>query len=320
MSRTLHFSPTAAFLALALAASASAQCGEQTATNCAKGDIVETAVKAGSFTTLATALKHTGLIPALQGDGPFTVFAPTDEAFAKLPKGTLEHLLQPENKATLAAILKYHVVSGELKAKQVVGRTFMTTLQGQRMDVRVSDGAFVDQARIVKTDIACTNGVIHVIDEVILPTTDSILTTASKAGTFKTLAAAITAAELGDALSGPGPFTVFAPSDAAFAKLPKGTLASLLKPENKAKLIQILKLHVVSGRVYSDQALAAGTAPTLEGSSVEIAVKAGVARVNSARLAATDIEASNGVIHVIDTVLLPEVRVSKRSSPTKSWF
>lgn len=133
-------------------------------------DIVETAVAAGSFKTLAAALKAADLVDALKGEGPFTVFAPTDEAFAKLPKGTLESLLKPENKAKLVAILKYHVVSGNVMAKDVVKLTEAKTLQGSAAKITVKDGSVsVDKAKVTKTDIVASNGVIHVIDSVILP-------------------------------------------------------------------------------------------------------------------------------------------------------
>jgi uncharacterized surface protein with fasciclin (FAS1) repeats len=315
---------TAALFALSLPTTAIAQCDSSkkvSQRDSAKTDIVSTAVAAGSFKTLAAALKAADLIGALQADGPFTVFAPTDAAFAKLPAGTVENLLKPENKGALTAILTYHVVAETLDAKHVTGRSSLGSLQGQRIPVSTEHGVRVGTANVVKADIWCTNGVIHVIDSVILPSTDSILTTAAKAGSFKTLAAAIGAAGLAEALSGPGPFTVFAPTDAAFAKLPEGTIATLLKPENKAKLVQILKLHVVSGRVYSDQALKAGSAKTLEGSTLTIGVEGGVARVGASKLIKTDIQAANGVIHVIDEVLLPQTRVSQ--APIRSertWY
>lgn len=133
-------------------------------------DIVTTAIAAGQFKTLAAALQAAGLVETLQGDGPFTVFAPTDEAFAKLPKGTVEELLKPENKAKLAGILTYHVVAGKVMAKDVAVLKSAKTVQGQSFAVAVKDGKVaVDGANVVKTDIACTNGVIHVIDSVILP-------------------------------------------------------------------------------------------------------------------------------------------------------
>jgi len=133
-------------------------------------DIVDTAVAAGSFNTLAAALKAAGLVETLKGPGPFTVFAPTDEAFAKLPTGTLESLLKPENKAKLAAILTYHVVPGKVMAADVVKLTSAKTVNGQSVKIAVNDGkVMVDGANVVKTDIAASNGVIHVIDAVLLP-------------------------------------------------------------------------------------------------------------------------------------------------------
>jgi len=133
-------------------------------------DIVDTAVAAGSFTTLAKALQAAGLVETLKGAGPFTVFAPTDEAFAKLPAGALEDLLKPENKAKLTAVLTYHVVPGKVMASQVTGLTSAKTVNGEPLSIAVKDGAvMVGGAKVVKTDIAASNGVIHVIDSVLLP-------------------------------------------------------------------------------------------------------------------------------------------------------
>ncbi len=269
-------------------------------------DIVTTAVEAGSFKTLVAAVKAAGLVETLQGKGPFTVFAPTDEAFAKLPAGTVETLLKPENKQKLISILTYHVVAGKVLAADVVKLNAAPTVNGQRVDIKV-DGAKVkvDQANVVATDIVTSNGVIHVIDQVILPSSDDLVTTADKAGTFKTLIAAAKAAGLAPVLTGDQPLTVFAPTDAAFAKLPVGTVETLLKPENKDKLAAILKFHVVPGRMYSNDVLAKKELKTVQGGTLTAAVKDGVASINGAVLVATDIDASNGVIHVIDTVLLP---------------
>jgi len=271
-----------------------------------KKDIVDTAVNAGSFKTLAAALGAADLVEALKGEGPFTVFAPTDAAFQKLPAGTVETLLKPENKDKLIAILTYHVVSGKVASKDVVKLKGAQTLNGQRVDIQAQGGKVkVDNASVEAVDIQCSNGIIHVIDSVILPSDKNIVVTASEAEKFKTLLAAAQAAGLADVLASKGPFTVFAPTDEAFAKLPEGTIATLLKPENKEKLAAILKYHVVSGRVYSEDALAAGKAKTLQGKKIKVSASNGVAKVNNAKLLATDIDASNGVIHIIDTVLMP---------------
>lgn len=133
-------------------------------------DIVDTAVEAGQFNTLAAALEAADLVDTLKGDGPFTVFAPTDEAFAKLPEGTVESLLKPENREQLVAVLTYHVVPGKVYAADVVNLTEATTVNGAAVSIQVMDGSVhIDNANVIKTDIVASNGVIHVIDSVILP-------------------------------------------------------------------------------------------------------------------------------------------------------
>jgi uncharacterized surface protein with fasciclin (FAS1) repeats len=133
-------------------------------------DIVDTAVAAGSFKTLAAALQAAGLVDTLKGPGPFTVFAPTDEAFAKLPAGTVDELLKPENKEKLAAILTYHVVAGKVTAAQVMKINSAKTVNGASVAISVNGGTvMVDGAKVIKADIMCSNGVIHVIDSVLMP-------------------------------------------------------------------------------------------------------------------------------------------------------
>lgn len=133
-------------------------------------DIVDTAVAAGSFKTLVAALQAAGLVDTLKGKGPYTVFAPTDEAFAKLPAGTLEDLLKPENKAKLTAILTYHVVPGKVMAAQVSKMKLAKTVNGESLAISTNGGVvMVDNAKVIKADILCSNGVIHVIDSVVLP-------------------------------------------------------------------------------------------------------------------------------------------------------
>ncbi|MFM2124465.1 MAG: hypothetical protein RL328_916 [Acidobacteriota bacterium] len=134
-----------------------------------KADIVDTAVAAGSFKTLVAAVQAAGLVDTLKGSGPFTVFAPTDEAFAKLPSGTVQELLKPENKEKLQAILKYHVVPGKYMAADVMKLDSAPTAQGQNVALHHHDGVMVDNAKVVTADVAASNGVIHVIDSVILP-------------------------------------------------------------------------------------------------------------------------------------------------------
>lgn len=175
-----HRSKRAAYPLLAMALAITALLGTgavwqqahaATTENAKSKDIVETAVGAGSFTTLVKALEAADLVDALKGEGPFTVFAPTDEAFAALPAGTVEDLLRPENKEKLRAILLYHVVSGKYKAADVVklNGQEVKTLQGDKVKIKAKTGVMVDKARVVKTDVMASNGVIHVIDAVIMP-------------------------------------------------------------------------------------------------------------------------------------------------------
>ena len=277
-------------------------------------DIVDTAVADGRFTTLAAALEAAGLVETLKGEGPFTVFAPTDDAFAALPAGTLDELLKPENKQQLTDILTYHVVSGKVMAADVSGLTSATTVLGKDVAIKVDMGnVYINDAKVIITDIETSNGVIHVIDAVILPPSDeaaaesnTIVDVAVADGRFTTLVAAVEAAGLVETLSGEGPFTVFAPTDDAFGALPAGTLDSLLLPENKQQLTDILTYHVVSGKVMAADVVTLTSAPTVLGKDITITVKDGKVYLNdTVQVIITDVEASNGVIHVIDAVLLP---------------
>ncbi|MBL7646205.1 MAG: fasciclin domain-containing protein [Candidatus Hydrogenedentes bacterium] len=263
--------------------------------------IVETAVAAGDFGTLVAAVKAAGLAETLSGAGPFTVFAPTDAAFAKLPAGTVEALLA--NPEKLKSILLFHVVSGKVMAKDVTGLKSAPTVFGQDLAVDASDGVKINGATVTAADIICSNGVIHVIDTVLLP--KNVVEIAAGNEDFSTLVAAVTAAGLAETLSGEGPFTIFAPTNEAFAKLPAGTVEDLLKPENKAKLAAILTYHVVPGKVMAADVAGLSKATTVQGGDVSIKSKRDTVTINGAKVTATDIVGTNGVIHVIDTVILP---------------
>ena len=285
--------------------------------------IVEIAVADGRFGTLAAALEAADLVEALSGDGPFTVFAPTDDAFAALPEGTVEGLL--EDIPALTDILLYHVVSGDVKAADVVTLESAETLQGGSLTITVEgDVVRINGAQVVIADIEASNGTIHVIDAVLLPPApDEAATEPTEApteapegeqpgtivdiavadGRFETLVAALGAADLAEALAGEGPFTVFAPTDDAFAALPEGTVEGLL--EDIPALTAILLYHVVAGDVKAADVVTLESAETLQGGSLSISVEGDVVRINDAQVVIADIEASNGTIHVIDAVLLP---------------
>lgn len=307
--------PTLAFLlvfGVMLNVTLSAQCNDQEAStkliSKAKTplSLVETAIADGRFKTLVAAVGAAELVETLQGKGPFTLFAPTDSAFEKLPKGAISTLLKPEMKNRLTSILTWHVVPGTNLATEVSKIGFLPTVNGQRLPITISeDSVRVAGAKVIITDIKCSNGVIHVIDTVMMPASQNIAEVAKAAGTFGTLLTAATKAGLLPALTGAGPLTIFAPTDAAFAALPKGTVESLLKPANKSKLVAILKYHIVSGRLYSPRLLKKGKAKTLQGRSLQIKLANGKAFANQATLLNTDIESTNGVIHVVDQVLIP---------------
>ncbi len=277
-----------------------------------KQSIAEIAVD-GGFNTLVAALDAADLVETLSGDGTFTVFAPTDDAFAALPEGMLEELLaDPE---TLKQILLYHVVGDVVMAETVVTLDEAETLEGSMVAIDVVDGnVFLNDSQVTSTDIEASNGVVHVIDKVLVPDMKEVASNETPeesksiaeiavAGGFNTLVAALSAADLVETLSGDGAFTVFAPTDDAFAALPEGMLEGLLA--DTESLTQILLYHVVGDVVMADTVVTLDEAETLEGSKVEIEVVDGKVFVNDSQVTSTDIEASNGVIHVIDKVLVP---------------
>ncbi len=266
-------------------------------------NIVQTAESAGAFGTLLAALDVAGLTGTMAEGGPFTVFAPTDEAFADLPAGVVEALLG--DTSLLTSVLTYHVVAGEIASSQIVGSASVETLNGAAVEVSLESGSvFVNHSRVTVADIVAENGIIHVIDRVLIPGVIlDLLQTAERAGSFTTLLAAVDAAGLAGALRGEGPFTVFAPTDEAFAQFPAEVLAGLLAdPE---ALAAVLTYHVVAGELLSPGVVAATSLTTLNGAAVEVTVEGGAVRINNAQVVAVDVKATNGVIHVIDAVLLP---------------
>jgi transforming growth factor-beta-induced protein len=293
----------------------------ETAETATRLDIVDAALADGRFTTLAAALSAAGLVDTLKGEGPFTVFAPTDEAFAALPAGTVEALLM--DIPALTDILLYHVVAGAVPAAQVVeldGQE-VETIQGSTVSIAVRGGSVYlnETTQVIITDIETSNGIIHVIDAVLLPESGeagaplmNIVETAVADGRFTTLAAALGAAGLVETLESAGPFTVFAPTDEAFAALPAGTVEALLA--DIPALTDILLYHVVSGEVLAADVVSLDgqeVETALAGSSIRIGLDMGSVVLNdSARVIITDIQTSNGIIHVIDAVLLPPAEES----------
>lgn len=268
------------------------------------GTIVEVAQDAG-FGTLLAALDAAGLTGTLEVDGPFTVFAPTDEAFAAIAPEVLNNLLADTE--LLTAVLTYHVVPGAFGSSDVVGLSSAPTLNGKPLSITVEEGSVkVDNATVTATDVSASNGIIHVIDQVLLPESiEDIVQVAQSAGFFNTLLAAVEAAGLTGVLKGDGPFTVFAPTDDAFAAVPADALASLLAdPE---ALAAVLTYHVVPGDLRAADVLATSSLITVNGAPATISLDGqGLPRIDNAIITATDIDARNGTIHVIDRVNFPQ--------------
>ncbi len=267
-----------------------------------RADIVQTARNAGSFKTLLAALEAAGLTDALRGDGPFTVFAPSDTAFAALGQDAIAELLKPANRDQLKSILTYHVVPDAVTATQAARTPVADTLEGTSVLLRPKGKTvMVDRATVVQADIRASNGVIHVIDRVLTPT--DLLETAQIAGQFDTLLSAARLAGLADALQQPGQErTLLAPTDKAFASLPEGALAELTQPANRERLKAVLSYHVLGRRLLVTEY----ATETLQGQKVTIKPVGGVT-VNGSRVVLADIKTTNGVIQVLDGVLMPDL-------------
>ena len=270
--------------------------------------VVDVIVNSADHDTLEAAVVAAGLADDLSGPGPFTVFAPTDAAFAYLPAGTIETLLMDPTGA-LSNILLYHVVGSQALSTDLTTGQMITTLQGQDVTVTIgTNGVMINGAMVTVADITTGNGVVHVIDAVLLPQapqTNTILDIVINSADHDTLEATVIAAGLQGSLSGSGPLTLFAPTDAAFANLPAGTIEALLA--NTGELSNILLYHVTSGSVLSTDLSDGQQIPTLTFFPLlTVTIGANGVMINNAMVTVADIVADNGVVHVIDAVLLPE--------------
>ncbi|MBV0914196.1 fasciclin domain-containing protein [Rhodobacteraceae bacterium ASV31] len=372
MKRTLVSGATAFALSAGLANAAAHEAANPMvggAEMFADRNIIENAVNSPIHTTLVAAVQAAGLVETLQGEGPFTVFAPTDDAFGKLPDGTVETLVMPENKDMLTEILTCHVIGAAAMSDAIGGMIAddngahpVETLGGCTLTARM-DGDMItltdeqgNVATVTTADVKQSNGVIHVIDTVMLPAAEeapmeeaamdsdmsdeemamvddvprvggapmfpsrTIVENAVNSADHTTLVAAVQAAGLVDVLSSEGPFTVFAPVNAAFDALPAGTVETLLQPENKDTLTKVLTAHVVAGTLTADEIRRQERASrdgfyhltTISGDALSArVVSSGNIYIydesgNAYVLTQTDVMQSNGVIHVIEGVLLPK--------------
>ncbi|MFK7759027.1 MAG: CIA30 family protein [Phycisphaerales bacterium] len=269
------------------------------------GDSSLSAVAKGAgLTTLLSLVDAADL--KLPANERVTIFAPTNDAFAQLPKDLVSFLTSPEGKDTLRSVLSYHVVIGDVASSDLLSRSVVSTANTQRLSVSTDNGLRVNESRILAVDVPFDGGTVHVIDKVFIPELSAISELLLNTSELSTLLAAVDAAGLADQL-GPenAPWTVFAPVNSAFSDLPDGVLASLLESKNRNTLIEILGLHVVPGKIYSNELLVQGRAQTLFGSNIKFSLDGGELVVNGARIITSDVEASNGVVHLIEEVLLP---------------
>ena len=267
--------------------------------------VVDIVVNSENHNTLETAVIAAGLVETLSGDGPFTVFAPTDDAFAALPDGTLDAVLADND--MLTAILTYHVVGSTALSTDLMDGMAVTTLNGEDVTVTINmDGVFINDAQVTLADIAADNGVVHVIDAVLLPApppSNTVVDIIVNSEAHTTLETAVIAAGLAGTLSGDGPFTVFAPTDAAFANVPAETLDAVLA--DPALLTAILTYHVVGSTALSTDLMDGMAVTTLNGADVTVTINMDGVFINDAQVTVADLVADNGVVHVIDAVLLP---------------
>ena len=283
------------------------------------GKVLGIAESDGRFTTLLAAVEAAGLTDTLKGEGPFTILAPSDEAFAKLPEGTVESLLLPENIESLRDILLHHVVSGEVNSHAILGLKSAEPLSCNPVSIFIDDRdhtIYVDGSKVTQANIAASNGLIHVIDTVLIPAeepTQSIVEIAAADVRFSTLVTALTAADLVDTVNGSEALTVFAPTNEAFNKLPEGLLETLLEPANVNQLRTVLLYHVLGSEGRAGALSRLPQAPTLAEQRLNLLPSAEGLSINNAQVAIPDLLATNGVIHAIDTVLLPTLEPESRN-------
>ena len=268
----------------------------------AQNTITDIVVNSPDHTILEIAVLAAGLEGTLAGPGPFTVFAPTDAAFAALPAGTIDAVLADTD--LLTSILTYHVVSGDVRSTDLMDGMVVATLNGKDITVTINtDGVFINNAQVTVADVVADNGVVHVLDMVLLPPSNTITDIVVNSPDHTILETAVLAAGLEGTLAGPGPFTVFAPTDAAFAALPAGTIDAVLADTDL--LTSILTYHVVSGDVRSTDLMDGMVVATLNGKDITVTINTDGVFINNAQVTVADVVADNGVVHVIDAVLLP---------------
>ncbi len=266
--------------------------------------VVDVIVGSEDHNILEAAVLAAGLETTLSGDGPFTIFAPTDAAFEALPEGTIDALLADPS-GDLTDILLYHAISGDIRSTDLSDGQTTATINGKDITVSITnEGVFINDAQVTVVDLVTDNGVIHVIDAVLLPPRVTVVDVIVGSEDHNILEAAVLAAGLETTLSGDGPFTIFAPTDAAFEALPEGTIDALLA-DPSGDLTDILLYHAISGDIRSTDLSDGQTAATINGAEVTVSITNEGIFINDAQVIVADLATDNGVVHVIDAVLLP---------------
>jgi uncharacterized surface protein with fasciclin (FAS1) repeats len=280
-------------------------------------DLFDTVKSTSGHELFVKAVEASGLESQLRSQGPYTVFIPTDEALSRYAQDKGINLNRPQNQQ-LADILRYHIVPGYLAGTDLYVVPAATTLQGDPVSLSVKGGhAYVDGARVIGSDVSASNGYIYVIDGVLTPgdgtyaekaprpAPQTLLETASKEGSYNTFVKAVKAAGLQDKLQS-GHYTVFAPTDQAFAKLPKGSVESLLKPENRHQLEHFLNSHIVPGRVVQEDLAIEGKATAASGETLHVSESGRTFKVEQAKVVEANTAPSNGVLYGVDSVVLTD--------------
>jgi uncharacterized surface protein with fasciclin (FAS1) repeats len=274
-----------------------------------KVDIVHLAQRNADLSTLVSALTAGKLVATLEGAGPFTVFAPSNEAFNKIPKAKLTQLLGDQK--MLDQILEYHVLSGSFTMRDLQATKVIETLEKEEVVVRsIGNEIMINNADVTEADLEATNGFVHVIDKVLVPPdfpmelySENIVELAESQPDLSTLVQALIVGKLTATLSGVGPYTVFAPTNEAFAKIPSTDLQKLL--DNPTELDRVLEYHVLAGHFNMRDLMAVRSVATLEGDKVNVSGSGEAIDVNNAKVIKADLGATNGIVHLIDTVLMP---------------
>jgi uncharacterized surface protein with fasciclin (FAS1) repeats len=282
-----------------------ATAGERASSTKPRKSIVEALRSSKGLRSFAKLVDAAGMATVLEAEGPFTVLVPTEAAFANLGEGAFDRLVEQQDRDRLRTIVSNHILRGGLGAADLADRSGVRSLADRRLAVEHKFGVLtVGRAAIKAANIPATNGIIHTISGVLQPVESDLMTVAGKVGPYATLIELIESAGLRDSLAGKGPYSLFAPTNRAFERLPAGTLDRLRDPAHRKELIELLRRHIVPGRIYAEDALRAGRLTNLNGEVLSFRLMDGRETLAGAHVYETNVDAGNGVLHAIDRVLV----------------